>query len=137
MIKEFKAFVLRGNVVDLAVAVVIGAAFGAVVTAFVNYLLTPLIAIPGKYSFMNLAFTIRHSTFYYGRFVDALISFVLIAAAVFFFVIKPINALAARRRKGEEAEEGTRDCPECLSEIPIGARRCAHCTAMLVLSAGQ
>jgi large conductance mechanosensitive channel len=128
MIKEFKAFVLRGNVVDLAVAVVIGAAFGAVVTAFVNYLLTPLIAIPGKYSFMNLAFTIRHSTFYYGRFVDALISFVLIAAAVFFFVIKPINALAARRRKGEEAEEGTRDCPECLSEIPALARRCAHCT---------
>ncbi len=128
MIKEFKAFVLRGNVVDLAVAVVIGAAFGAVVMAFVNYLLTPLIAIPGKYSFMNLAFTIRHSTFYYGRFVDALISFVLIAAAVFFFVIKPINALAARRRKGEEAEEGTRDCPECLSEIPALARRCAHCT---------
>jgi len=128
MIKEFKAFVLRGNVVDLAVAVVIGAAFGAVVTAFVNYLLTPLIAIPGKYSFMNLTFTIRHSVFSYGRFLDALISFVLIAAAVFFFVIKPINALAARRRKGEEAEEGTRDCPECLSEIPALARRCAYCT---------
>ncbi|MDR3647569.1 MAG: large conductance mechanosensitive channel protein MscL, partial [Acidimicrobiales bacterium] len=128
MIKEFKAFVLRGNVVDLAVAVVIGAAFGAVVTALVNYLLTPLIAIPGKYSFMNLTFTIRHSVFYYGKFLDALIAFVLMAAAVFFFVIKPINALAARRRKGEEAEEGTRDCPECLSEIPALARRCAYCT---------
>jgi len=128
MIKEFKAFVLRGNVVDLAVAVVIGAAFGAVVTAFVNYLLTPLIAIPGKYSFMNLTFTIRHSVFSYGRFLAALISFVLIAAAVFFFVIKPINALAARRRQGEEAEPGTRDCPECMSEIPALARRCAFCT---------
>ena len=128
MVKEFKAFVLRGNVVDLAVAVVIGAAFGAVVTSFVTNLLTPLIAIPGKYSFDNLTFTIRHSVFHYGKFLDELISFVLIAAAVFFFVVKPINALAARRRKGEEAEEGTRDCPECLSEIPALARRCAHCT---------
>jgi len=128
MVKEFKAFVLRGNVVDLAVAVVIGAAFGAVVTSFVTNLLTPLIAIPGKYSFDNLTFTIRHSVFHYGKFLDALIAFVLMAAAVFFFVVKPINALAARRRKGEEAEEGTRDCPECLSEIPALARRCAHCT---------
>ena len=128
MLKDFKTFIMRGNVVDLAVAVVIGAAFGAVVMAFVNYLLTPLIAIPGKISFENLSFTIRHSVFYYGRFLDALISFVLIAAAVFFFVIKPINALAARRRQGEEAEPGTRDCPECMSEIPAQARRCAYCT---------
>jgi large conductance mechanosensitive channel len=129
MLKDFKAFILRGNVVDLAVAVVIGAAFGAVVTSLVTNLLTPLIAIPGKYSFDNLTFTIRHSVFHYGRFLDALIAFVLIAAAVFFFVIKPINALAARRRKGEESEPGTRDCPECLSEIPAGAHRCAFCTA--------
>jgi len=129
MVKDFKAFVLRGNVVDLAVAVVIGAAFGAVVTAFVDNLLTPLIAIPGKYSFANLTFTVRHSVFYYGRFLNELIAFVLIAAAVFFFVVKPINALAARRRKGEEAEPGTRDCPECLSEISTQARRCAFCTS--------
>ena len=129
MVKDFKAFVLRGNVVDLAVAVVIGAAFGAVVTAFVDNLLTPLIAIPGKYSFANLSFTIRHSVFYYGRFLNELISFVLIAAAVFFFVVKPINALAARRRKGQEAEPGTRDCPECKSEISTEARRCAFCTS--------
>jgi large conductance mechanosensitive channel len=131
VLKDFKTFIMRGNVVDLAVAVVIGAAFGTVVMAFVNYLLTPLIAIPGKYSFENLSFTIRHSVFYYGRFLDALISFVLIAAAVFFFVIKPINALAARRRQGEDAEPGTRDCPECMSEIPAQARRCAYCTTEL------
>ena len=129
MLKDFKAFILRGNVVDLAVAVVIGAAFGAVVTSLVKNLLTPLIAIPGTHSFANLTFTIRHSVFKYGTFLNDLIAFVLIAAAVFFFVVKPVNALAARRRKGQEAEPGTRDCPECLSEIPAGAHRCAFCTA--------
>ncbi|HEY5023872.1 MAG TPA: large conductance mechanosensitive channel protein MscL [Acidimicrobiales bacterium] len=129
MLKDFKAFILRGNVVDLAVAVVIGAAFGAVVTSFVKNLLTPIVAIPGKYSFANLTFTVRHSVFYYGRFLNDLIAFVLLAAAVFFFVVKPINALAERRKKGQEAEPGTRDCPECLSEIPELARRCAFCTA--------
>ena len=118
MLKDFKTFVLRGNVVDLAVAVVIGAAFGAVVMSFVADLLTPILSIPGKYSFADLTFTVHHSVFYYGRFLNALISFVLIVAAVFFFVVKPINALAARRKKGQEAEPGTRDCPECLSEIP-------------------
>ena len=114
--------------VDLAVAVVIGAAFGAVVTAFVADLLTPILSIPGKHSFAT-SVTVHDSVFSYGRFLNDLISFVLIAAAIFFFVIKPINALAARRSKGEDAEPGTRDCPECMSEIPAGARRCAHCTA--------
>jgi large conductance mechanosensitive channel len=129
MLKDFKAFILRGNVVDLAVAVVIGAAFGAVVTSFVKNLLTPLVSIPGKHSFANLDVTIHGSVFKYGTFLNDLIAFVLIAAAVFFFVVKPVNALAARRRKGEEAEPGTRDCPECLSEIAAGAHRCAFCTA--------
>lgn len=129
MLKDFKAFILRGNVVDLAVAVVIGAAFGAVVTSFVKNLLTPLISIAGKHSFGNLIFTVHNSVFAYGAFLNNLIAFVLLAAAVFFFVVKPINALAERRKKGQEAEPGTRDCPECLSEIPELARRCAFCTA--------
>jgi len=131
MLKDFKTFILRGNVVDLAVAVVIGAAFGTVVTAFVTYLLTPLISIPGKATFSSLTFTVNHSVFSYGKFVNALIAFVFIAAAVFFFVIKPINALAARRTRGQEAEPGMRDCPECMSEIPALARRCAHCTSVI------
>ena len=129
MLKDFKAFIMRGNVVDLAVAVVVGAAFGAVVASFVKNLLTPLVAIPGKADFSSLTFTVNKSVFHYGAFVNDLISFVLIAAAVFFFVIKPINALAARRKKGQEAEPGTRDCPQCLSEIPDRASRCAFCTA--------
>ena len=129
MLKDFKAFILRGNVVDLAVAVVIGAAFGAVVTALVTYLLTPLVSIPGKANFDNLSFTVNHSTFFYGKFLNALIAFVLLAAAVFFFVVKPVNSLTERRKRGQEAEPGTRDCPECLSEIPDRARRCAFCTA--------
>jgi large conductance mechanosensitive channel len=129
VLKDFKAFVLRGNVVDLAVAVVIGAAFGAVVTSFVRNLLTPLISIPGKSTFSNLSFTVHGSVFSYGTFLNDLVSFVLIAAAVFFFVVKPINVLAARRKRGQEAEPGTRDCPECMSEIPALARRCAHCTS--------
>jgi large conductance mechanosensitive channel len=129
VLKDFKAFVLRGNVVDLAVAVVIGAAFGAVVSSFVKNLLTPLVSIPGKHSFANLIVIVHGSVFHYGIFLNDLISFVLIAAAVFFFVVKPINALTARRRKGEDAEPGTRDCPECLSEIPAGARRCSQCTS--------
>jgi len=129
MLKEFKAFLLRGNVVDLAVAVVIGTAFGAVVTAFVADLITPLIAaIGGNQDFSALKFEINNSQFLYGAFINALISFVLIAAAVFFFVVKPVNALAARRQ-GEDGPPTTRPCPECLSEIPIAASRCAFCTA--------
>ncbi len=129
MLKDFKAFILRGNVVDLAIGVVIGLAFGAVVTSFVGNLLTPLVSIPGKANFDSLSFTVNHSVFSYGKFLNSLISFVVIAAAVFFFVVKPVNALTARRKRGEEAEEGTRDCPQCLSEIPAQAHRCAYCTS--------
>ena len=130
MIKEFRQFLLRGNVVDLAVAVVIGAAFGAVVTAFVADLITPLIAaIFGKPSFSSLTFTINGSHFLYGDFLNAVLSFVLVAAAIFFVVVKPMNALAARRARAQDPT--TRDCPECLSEIPLAARRCAYCTVEL------
>ena len=130
MIKEFRQFLLRGNVVDLAVAVVIGVAFGAVVTAFVADLITPLIAaIFGKPSFSGLTFTINGSRFLYGEFLNAVLSFVLVAAAIFFVVVKPMNVLAARRARAEDPT--TRDCPECLSEIPVAARRCAFCTVEL------
>jgi large conductance mechanosensitive channel len=130
VIKEFRQFLLRGNVVDLAVAVVIGAAFGAVVTAFVADLITPLIAaIFGKPSFSDLTFTINGSRFLYGDFLNAVLAFVLVAAAIFVAVVKPMNALAARRARAEDPT--TRDCPECLSEIPLAARRCAYCTVEL------
>jgi large conductance mechanosensitive channel len=135
MLKDFKAFILRGNVVDLAVGIVIGAAFTAVVMAFVNNLLTPLVSIPGKTNFSDLTFTIGGGTFAYGSFLNALISFVLIAAAVFFVVVRPLNALVARRRAGAETEPGTRDCPQCLSEIPAAARRCSFCTSEVEPSA--
>ena len=131
MFKDFKAFILKGNVVDLAVAVVIGAAFSAVVTALVKDLITPLIAIPGKTDFSDLDFTIRDSQFLYGDFLNVLISFLSVAAAVFFLVVKPMNVLIARRARGEDAppDPSLRDCPECLSAIPAAAKRCAHCTA--------
>jgi large conductance mechanosensitive channel len=129
-VRDFKQFLLRGNVVDLAVAVVIGTAFGAVVTALVRDFLTPLIAaIFGSHDFSNLAFTIHHSRFAYGDFVNVLIAFLSIAAAVFFLVVKPINALMARRKTEPPVDELTRPCPECLSEIPVAARRCAFCTS--------
>jgi large conductance mechanosensitive channel len=107
MFKEFKAFIMRGNVVDLAVAVVIGAAFGAVVTSFVTNILTPIIGIPGKTDFASLHFTINDSNFTYGLFLNSLIAFLGVAAAVFFFVAKPLNILAERRKRGEAAEEDT------------------------------
>jgi large conductance mechanosensitive channel len=131
MLKEFRQFVMRGNVVDLAVAVVIGVAFGAVVTALVTDLITPLVAaIFGKPSFAGLSFTINKSTFLYGAFINAIVSFLVVAAAIFFLVVKPLNMLAARRAAREpEAAVTTRECPECLSEIPIAARRCAYCTS--------
>jgi large conductance mechanosensitive channel len=130
MLKDFKAFLLRGNVVDLAVAVVIGAAFGAVVTALVADLITPIIAaIVGKPDFSNLTFTIHKSTFHYGHFINVLIAFVSIATAVFFFVVVPVNALMARRKTEPPVDETVRTCPECLSEIPVAANRCAFCTA--------
>jgi len=131
MFKGFKTFLLRGNVVDLAVAVVIGGAFGGVVTAFVKDLLTPLIAaIVGKPDFSSLRFTLHRSEFLYGDFINAMVSFLLIAAAVYFFVVVPMNAIAARMHRDEAAAAPTtRKCPECLSEVPIAARRCLHCTS--------
>jgi len=132
MLKGFKQFLLRGNVVDLAVGVVIGAAFGAVVTALVKDLLTPLIASFVKApDFSGLYFTVNGSKFLYGEFVNATISFVIIAAAVYFFVVLPINALISRARREPPADPTTRKCPECLSEIPIAARRCAFCTSTI------
>jgi large conductance mechanosensitive channel len=115
-------------VVDLAVAVVVGAAFGAVVTALVKDLVTPLIAIPGRADFGNLRFTINGSTFLYGDFLNTLISFVSIAAAVFFFFVRPVNALMARRRTEPDVESPTKDCEHCLSSIPTRATVCAFCT---------
>jgi large conductance mechanosensitive channel len=132
MLKEFRDFVLRGNVVELAIAVVIGAAFGAVVTAFVASCITPLIAaIGGKPDFSSLAFTVNGSRFTYGAFFNALLSFLIIAAVIFFFVIRPLNALMARRKPEPAVDLVVRPCPECLSDIPEEARRCAFCTAEL------
>ena len=130
MLKDFQQFLLRGNVVDLAVGIVIGAAFGAVVTAAVSDLVTPLIAaIFGSHDFSTLTFTINGSSFAYGHFLNALIAFATIAAAVFFLVVRPVNALMARRRTEPPVDATTRTCPECLSEIPVEARRCAFCTS--------
>jgi large conductance mechanosensitive channel len=133
VLKGFKQFMLRGNVVDLAVAVVIGGAFGAVVTAFVKDLITPFIAaIVGKPDFSAIAFTINGSKFLVGEFINALVSFLLVGTAVYFFVVVPVNALTARMRRGEVAPDPTtKTCPECLSEIPVAAKRCAHCTSQL------
>jgi len=133
MLKGFKEFILRGNVVDLAVAVVIGAAFGAIVTALVKDLITPLIAaLAGKPDFSALLFTVNGSKFLYGDFLNAVVSFLLVAAAIYFFVVVPIRAIDVRLKKpAPVAAPTTKPCPECLSEIPIGARRCAHCTAVV------
>jgi large conductance mechanosensitive channel len=136
MLKGFKEFLLRGNVVDLAVAVVIGAAFGAVVQSLVKSLFTPLIAaIVGKPSFAGLTFTVNNSVFTYGEFLNALLSFVLVAAAVYFFIVAPMNAINERFKKPGAAPPATQQCPECLSEIPAAARRCSHCTAVVVAQA--
>lgn len=126
--KGFRAFLLKGNVIELATAVVIGVAFGVVVTAFVKDLVTPLIAaIGGQPDFSTLTFTINNSKFFYGDFLNALIAFVLVSAVVYFFVIVPYTALMARSREEPPADPTTKKCPECLSEIPIDARRCAFC----------
>ena len=136
MLRDFKAFVLRGNVLDLAVAVVLGVAFTAVITALVTDLITPLIAaIFGTHDFSALTFTINKSRFLYGDFINKLIAFVTIAAAVFFLVVRPVNALMARRKVEPPVDETVRACPECLSEIPVGARRCAFCTSEVAVAA--
>lgn len=131
MFKEFRKFILRGNVVDLAVAVVIGAAFNSVVQGLVKDIITPLIAaIGGQPNFSNMSFKLHGSTFMYGDVVNLIVSFLVIAAVVFFFVVQPINKLQSLANKRKTPEEPTdRKCPECLSEIPKAAKRCAFCTA--------
>ena len=133
MLKGFQQFVLRGNVLDLAVAVVIGGAFGTVVTALVKDLITPLLAaIIGKPDFSALGFTVQGSRFPVGDFINAVVAFVLMAAAIYFLVVVPVNALTARIRRGETPPDPTtKRCPECLSEVPIAARRCAFCTSAI------
>jgi len=131
MLKGFKQFLLRGNVVDLAVAVVIGGAFGAVVTALVKDLLTPLIAaVGGKPDFSAIKFSLNGSAFLIGDFVNSIVAFLMVAAAIYFFVVAPMNAVMERARRGEAPPDPTtKQCPECLSTIPIQAKRCAFCTS--------
>ena len=132
LVKEFREFILRGNVVDLAVGIVIGAAFGGVVNSFVKDLITPLIGIFGGFNFPNLSFAINRSTFLIGEFINTVISFVILALVIFFFVVKPVNALMARYKPKEaEAPPATRDCPYCLNSVPLKATRCGHCTSAL------
>jgi large conductance mechanosensitive channel len=137
--KGFKKFLMRGNVIDLAVAVVMGVAFGAVVTELVKDLITPLIAaIVGKPDFSAIQFTVNNSKFLIGDFINALVSFILIGIAVYFFVVLPMNSLMARMHRGEVPPDPTvKKCPECLSDVPIAARRCAFCTSPLELTAGR
>jgi len=129
VLKEFRDFILRGNVVDLAVGIVIGAGFGALVTSFVTNILTPLLGLVGVPNLAELTFSAGSATVSYGLFLNALISFVLIAAAIFFFVVKPMNAMTARLRPAEVAT--TKPCPHCATDIPISATRCPNCTSQL------
>lgn len=132
MLKEFKQFLLRGNVVDLAVGVVIGAAFGTVVSALVADLLTPFIAAVAKVpDFSGLSFMLNGSKFMLGHLINAVISFILVASAIFFFVVKPMNLLIMRSHKEAPADPTTKKCKECLSEIPIDAKRCSHCAQIV------
>ncbi|HEY8954115.1 MAG TPA: large conductance mechanosensitive channel protein MscL [Candidatus Dormibacteraeota bacterium] len=136
--KGFKAFLLRGNVIELATAVVIGVAFGVVITAFVKDLVTPLIAaIGGQPDFASMSFTVNNSKFLYGDFLNALLAFILIAAVIYFLVILPYTALMARSKKEPPADPTTRKCPECLSEIPIDAHRCAFCGERVATPVGE
>ncbi|MBI4886882.1 MAG: large conductance mechanosensitive channel protein MscL [Acidobacteria bacterium] len=130
MLSDFKRFILRGNVVDLAVAVVMGGAFGTLVTSLVKDLLTPLIAaLVGHPDFSAIAVTVNRSRFLIGSFVNAVVTFVLISVAMYLFIVAPVNAVLGRLRRGEaSADPTTKTCPECLSEVPVGARRCAFCT---------
>ncbi len=132
MSKDFRDFILRGNVVELAVAVVVGAAFGALVTQFVGSFITPLIAaVGGKPDFGDLAFTVNGARFRYGLFINALIAFLIIAAVVFFVIVRPMNALTARLLPAKPVDRPTRECPECLSDVPAAARRCSFCSASI------
>lgn len=132
MLKEFQQFLLGGNVVDLAVGVVIGSAFGAVVTSMVADILTPMISAIAKIpDFSGLVFVVNGSTFAYGKFLNVLISFVLVAASIFFFVVKPMNMLIAKAKRENKVEPTTKNCTECISVISINARRCPHCTQVL------
>ncbi len=134
MLKGFKQFVLRGNVLDLAVAVVIGGAFGKIVAALVDDLLKPLTAlVGGKPDVSAVNFTIHGAVFKLGDFLNEVLSFLMIAAAIYFFVVAPMNALNERRKRGEAPPEpSTKKCPECLTEVPIAARRCFACTSLLL-----
>ena len=132
MIKDFKQFLLRGNVVDLAVGVVIGASFGTVVTALVSDVLTPFIGVLGSGpDFSKYSYAINGSEFMIGHFINALIAFVLVAATIFFFVVKPMNVLIARSHKEPPADPTTKKCPECMSEVPMDAKRCSHCAQVI------
>ena len=128
MLSGFREFVMRGNVVDLAVAVVIGAAFGALITSFVGDVLTPLLGVFGLPDFEGLTFTVGEAVVRYGAFLNALISFLLVVAAIYFFVVQPLNALERRRQRGAEETPTSKTCTECASEIPAAARRCPMCT---------
>lgn len=132
MLKGFREFVLRGNVVDLAVAVVMGAAFSNVVNGLVKDLLTPLIAaVAGKPDFSAIAFSINASRFLIGDFINHVVAFLLVSVTIYFFVVMPLNALIARIRRGDAPNPTTKVCPECLSDVKIGAKRCAFCTSAL------
>ncbi len=132
MLDGFKAFILRGNVVDMAVGIVIGAAFGKIVESLVKNLLTPLIGAIGKIpDFSGIFFTINDSKFMIGEFINTAVSFIIIAAAVYFFVVLPVNTLIAKSKKEKPADPTTKDCPECLSTIPLNAKKCAHCTSSI------
>jgi large conductance mechanosensitive channel len=137
MLSGFKQFILRGNVVDMSVGVVVGAAFASVVSAFTKDLVTPIIAaVGGVHDFSALKFTIHRSEFGIGDFINSAVSFLLVAATVYFFVVTPVNLLVSRMRKAPAtADPTTKKCPECLSEIPLEARRCAHCGQPLVAHA--
>src|SRR5437763_8542459 len=138
MLKGFRQFLTRGNVVDLAVAVVMGAAFGAVITSLVTNIITPLIAaIAGKPDFSAFTATLNGGVIQYGLFLNALIAFLLVAAAVYFLIVAPTTALVVRMKRGEAPPgPATRQCPECLSQVPIAARRCAQCTSPLPQGSG-
>ena len=128
VLSGFREFIMRGNVIDLAVAVVIGAAFGTVITSFVADILTPLLGLIGVPDFATASVQVGEADVRYGLFLNALLAFLLVAIAIYFFVVKPINALEARRQTGSEETPTTKTCPECASEVPFAARRCPMCT---------